>query len=101
MLKAMGLRNWWSKVVGPPRIAGGHGDDPGEVAAALQEDYGAPHPPESQIKKDELAEDLAAAPVAETPFATAGESRAAEIEIAQDPELLPEDDDEVPLEPET
>jgi hypothetical protein len=100
MLRAMGLRNWWSKVVGPPHVAGGHGDDPGEVAAALKEDYAAPHPAESEIKKDQLAEDLAAAPVAETPFATAGESRAAEIEVGIDPDPGP-DEDETPLNPDT
>ena len=85
-------------IQGPAHVSGG-GDDPGEVSAALHEDYGAPHPAESQIKKDQLADDLAAAPVAETPFATAGESIGAEIEIGQDPDLVPKDEDEVPLDP--
>ena len=84
-------------IQGPAHISGG-GDDPGEVSAALHEDYDAPHPAESQIKKDQLADDLAAAPVAETPFATAGESRAAEIETGIEPVTEP-DEPEVPRDP--
>ena len=100
MLRAMGLRSWWSKVAGPPRVAGDAGDDPGEVSAALQEDYAASHPAESEIKKDELAEDLAAAPVAATPFAGSGQAEATEIELGLEEDVEPEEDED-PLEPET
>lgn len=90
---AMGLRNWWSKIQGPPHVAGGHGDDPGEVDAALREDYEPSHPAESHYKKDELAEDLAAAPVAATPFSGAGQADASEIEIGLEEDVEPQEDD--------
>jgi hypothetical protein len=93
MLRAMGLRDWWSKVAGPPHVRGGHGDDPGEVDAALREDYAEAHPAESQYKRDELAEDLAAAPVAATPFSGSGQADASEIEIGLEEDVEPQEDE--------
>ena len=100
MLHAMGIRNFFKKLQGPPHVAGGAGDDPGEVAAALQEDYSEHHPAESEIKKDELAEDLAAAPVAAAPFSGSGQADASEIEVGLEEDVEPEEGED-PLEPET
>jgi hypothetical protein len=93
MLQAMGLRNLWSKIQGPPHVGGGSGDDPGEVDAALREDYEPSHPAESEYKKDELAEDLAAAPVAATPFSGSGQADASEIELGLEEDVEPQEDD--------
>jgi hypothetical protein len=93
MLRAMGLRNWWSKVQGPPHVAGGAGDDPGEVDAALREDYAPQHPAESQIEKDQLANDLAAAPAASAPFSGSGEAEATEIELGLEEDVEPQEDE--------
>jgi len=89
----MGLRNLWSKIQGPPHVDGGSGDDPGEVDAALREDYEPSHPAESEYKKDELAEDLAAAPVAAAPFSGSGQADASEIELGLEEDVEPQEDD--------
>jgi hypothetical protein len=59
----------------------------------LREDYVEAHPAESQYKKDELAEDLAAAPVAATPFSGSGQADASEIEIGLEEDVEPQEDE--------
>ena len=93
MLQAMGFKDFFRKLQGPPHVGGGSGDDPGEVDAALREDYVEAHPAESQYKKDELAEDLAAAPVAATPFSGSGQIEASEIEIGLEEDVEPQEDE--------
>jgi len=93
MLQAMGFKDFFRKLQGPPHVGGGAGDDPGEVDAALREDYAEAHPTESQYKKDELAEDLAAAPVAATPFSGSGQADASEIEIGLEEDVEPQEDE--------
>lgn len=59
----------------------------------MREDYEPSHPAESQYKKDELAEDLAAAPVAATPFSGSGQADAGEIEIGLEEDVEPQEDE--------
>jgi hypothetical protein len=97
----MGFKDFFRKLQGPPRVAGGPGDDPGEVDAALREDYTPAHEADAgrEAQKNELAEDLAAAPVAATPFSGAGQADATEIELGLEEDVEPEEDEEGPLEP--
>jgi hypothetical protein len=98
----MGFKDFFKKLQGPPHVSGGSGDDPGEVDAALREDYTPAHEADAGkvAQKEGLAEDLAAAPVAATPFSGAGQADATEIELGLEEDVEPEEEDEKgPLEP--
>ncbi len=89
MLPRMGFLDSLRKAIsGPARVGG---DDPGEVSAAMHEEYAAPAPGEEESKQIEQLSEEPRAPIAAAPFAGSGESRAAEIE---DPLLSEEADNE-------
>lgn len=68
-------------IAGPPHISGA--DDPGEMAAALHEEYAVPNADEEevrQVKELDSLSDAPAGPIAAAPFAGAGQIRATELE---------------------
>ena len=81
-------------LAGPPHI-GGSGDDPGEMAAALHEEYAVPNADEEEVREiDSLSNlDGPAAPIAAAPFAGAGQIRATELEeqIIKSEDVVPDE----------
>jgi hypothetical protein len=106
----MGLFDSLRKAIaGPPRVSGA-GDEAGEVAAALHEEYTPPASGDDEIKEiDELSE-APAAPGGAAPFATApfvspssdiGPARAAEAEERAESIEAEIESQEDPVDPDT
>lgn len=82
-------------LAGPPHISGSQGDNPGEISAALHEEYAVPNADEEEVREiDSLSSaDAPAAPIAAAPFAGAGQIRATELEeqITQSEDVVPDE----------
>jgi hypothetical protein len=108
MLPGMGFLDSLKKAIqGPPRVQGMGSDEPGEVAAALHEEYAAPDPGPSESKQIEELNDGPGATAA-APFAGAGQIRAAEVEaeIVRPEDVRPDEmeiasEEEGPIDPDT
>ena len=93
-------------IAGPPRVQGMEGDDPGEVAATLHEEYAAPDPGHSGTDRIEGISDGPGATAA-APFSGAGQASAAEIEaeIVKPEDVKPDEfeveSEEGPIDPDT
>ncbi len=97
MLLRMGFLDSLRKAIsGPARVGG---DDPGEVSAALHEEYAARDPGHEESKRADLSEGPGATGAA--PYSGAGQARAAEIEdplLSEEPEIESKED---PIDPDT
>ena len=108
MLPGMGFLDSLKKAIqGPPRVQGMGSDDPGEVAAALHEEYAAPESGPPEEKHIEGLNDGPGATAA-APFAGAGQVRATEVEaeIVRPEDVKPDEteiasEEEGPINPDT
>jgi hypothetical protein len=83
-------------LAGPPHISGSEGDNPGEIAAALHEEYAVPNADEEEVREIKDINEAStgpAAPIAAAPFTGAGQIRATELEeqIIQPEDVTPDE----------
>jgi hypothetical protein len=77
------VMGWWKRlregVAGPPHVSGG-GDDPGEFAATMHEEYSVANAGDTEMRDIEEHSHESPGPIAAAPFAGEGQIRAAELE---------------------